>query len=110
MIDEKFYKFQKMKTVIKDLANFNIPASSNADIKKLPASRMMEYSQFIRIYQIQKALKSNDVMDVLTSCIVPYVDAVITENFQADVYKKAKKMIPQIRDLEIYRLKDIRTK
>lgn len=108
MIDEKFYKSQEMKTVIKDLTNFNIPASSNTDIKKLPAARMMEYSQFMRVYQIQKTLKPNDVMDVLISCIVPYVDAVITENFQADVYKKAKKIISQIRDLEIYRLRDIR--
>ena len=47
-------------------------------------------------------------MDVLISSIAPYVDAVITENFQADVYKKAKKLIPQIKELEIYRLKDIR--
>ena len=109
MIDEKFYKSQEMKTVIKDLTNFNIPASSNTDIKKLPAARMMEYSQFMRVYQIQKTLKPNDVMDVLISCIVPYVDAVITENFQADVYKKAKKIISQISDLEIYRLRDIRT-
>lgn len=36
------------------------------------------------------------------------IDAVITENFQADVYKKAKKLIPQIKELKIYRLKDIR--
>ncbi|WP_162307188.1 hypothetical protein [Schaedlerella arabinosiphila] len=49
-------------------------------------------------------------MDVLISSIAPYVDVVITENFQADVYKKAKKFIPQIKELEIYRLKDIRMK
>ena len=44
----------------------------------------------------------------LISSNEPYDDAVITENFQADVYKKAKKLIPQIKELEIYRLKDIR--
>ena len=69
---------------------------------------MMEYSQFLRIFKTQKTIKSNDVMDVLISSIAPYVDAVITENFQADVYKKAKKLIPQIKELEIFRLKDIR--
>ena len=69
---------------------------------------MMEYSQFFRIFKTQKNIKPNDVMDVLISSIAPYVDAVITENFQADVYKKAKKLIPQIKELEIYRLKDIR--
>lgn len=73
---------------------------------------MMEYSQFLRIFKTQKTIKPNDVMDVLISSIAPYVDAVIiiTENFQAGVYKKAKKFIPQIKELEIYRLKDIRMK
>ena len=108
MIDDKLYKFHEAQTVIKDLVNFGIPVTSNIDTSKLPASRMMEYSQFLRIFKTQKTIKSNDVMDVLISSIAPYVDAVITENFQADVYKKAKKLIPQIKELEIFRLKDIR--
>ena len=108
MIDDKYYKFHEAETVIKDLINFDIPVTSNINISKLPASRMMEYSQFLRIFKTQKTIKPNDVMDVLISSIAPYVDAVITENFQADVYKKAKKLIPQIKELEIYRLKDIR--
>lgn len=108
MIDDKFYKFHEAQTVIKDLVNFGIPVTSNIDTSKLPASRMMEYSQFLRILKTQKTIKPNDVMDVLISSIAPYVDAVITENFQADVYKKAKKLIPQIKELEIFRLKDIR--
>lgn len=108
MIDDKYYKFHEAETVIKDLINFDIPVTSNINISKLPASRMMEYSQFLRIFKTQKTIKPNDVMDVLISSIAPYVDAVITENFQADVYKKAKKLIPQIKELEIYRLRDIR--
>lgn len=108
MIDEKFYRSQENETVLKDLRNFGIAVTPNTDISKLPASRMMEYSQFIRIYQTEKQIKPNDVMDVQISCIVPYVDAVITENFQADVYKKAKRLIPQMKELEIYTLKDIR--
>lgn len=108
MIDDKFYKFHEAETVIKDLVNFGIPVTHNIDISKLPASRMMEYSQFLRIFKTQKIIKPNDVMDVLISSIAPYVDAVITENFQADVYKKAKKLIPQIKELEIFRLRDIR--
>lgn len=38
------------------------------------------------------------------------LDAIITEGFQANVYKKAKNHIPEIRDLETYTLKDIVTK
>jgi len=48
-------------------------------------------------------------MDITISCIVPYLDAIITEGFQADVYKKAKRFIPQLSNLEIYTLKDIRS-
>lgn len=47
-------------------------------------------------------------MDITISGIVPYLNAVITENYQANVYKKAKSFIPQMQSLEIYTLKDIR--
>ena len=40
--------------------------------------------------------------------LIPYLNAVITENYQANVYKKAKSFIPQMQSLEIYTLKDIR--
>lgn len=108
MINEKFYRTQEKDTIIKDLTNYGIKVPLDIEIFKLPASRMMEFSQFVRIYQTRKKIKPNDVMDIQISCIVPYVNAVITENFQADVYKKAKHFIPQLENLEIYTLKDIR--
>lgn len=108
MINEKFYRTQEKDTIIKDLMNYGISVPLGVEIFHLPASRMMEFSQFVRIYQTRKHIKPNDVMDIQISCIVPYVDAVITENFQADVYKKAKHFIPQLEELEIYTLKDIR--
>lgn len=108
MIDGKFYRTQEKATIIKDLKNYGIEISPEIDISRLPASRIMEYSQFTRIYQTHKSIKANDVMDIQISCIVPYVDAVITENFQADIYKKAKSIIPQLKKLEIYTLRDIR--
>jgi len=49
-------------------------------------------------------------MDVEISGAIPYVDAVITEGFQSDVLNKAKRFIHQIRELEIYTLKDIRVR
>lgn len=108
MINENFYKTQEKATIIKDLKNYGISIPLESEIFYLPASRMMEFSQFVRIYQTRKHIKPNDVMDIQISCIVPYVNAVVTENFQADVYKKAKRFIPQLKDLEIYTLKDIR--
>ena len=37
-------------------------------------------------------------MDIQISCIVPYVNAVVTENFQADVYKQAKRFVSHLYD------------
>ena len=47
-------------------------------------------------------------MDTIISAIIPYMDAVITENYQANVYKTAKSFISEMKPLEIYTLKDIR--
>lgn len=108
MIDEKFYVTQEREIIIKDLKNWDITPKETVDITALPSLRIMEFSQFNRIHMTNKKVLPNDVMDIKISCIIPYVDAVVTENFQADVYKKARKLIPQINQLEIYTLRDIR--
>lgn len=108
MIDEKYYRFVEKETIIKDLINWGIEPNRDIDLEKFPSIRIMEYSQFNRIHCTKKTIKPNDVMDITISGIVPYLNAVITENYQANVYKKAKSFIPQMQSLEIYTLKDIR--
>jgi hypothetical protein len=56
------------------------------NFEKFPALRIMSYSQFMRVHFTQKEIKPNDVMDVLISSAVPYVDTVLTENYQVDIY------------------------
>lgn len=108
MIDIKFFKFQEENTILKDLKNWGISISPNINYKKFPAARIMAFSQFNRVHLTKKTIKPNDVMDTIISAIVPYVDAVVTENYQANVYKTAKSFIPEMKPLEIYTLKDIR--
>ncbi|MDP4145702.1 MAG: hypothetical protein Q8936_14650 [Bacillota bacterium] len=108
IIDEKFYKMRERETIIKDLKNWGIMPQKTIDITALHSLRVMEYSQFNRIYMTNKKVFPNDVMDIRISCIIPYMDAVITERFQANIYKKARKLIPKLNQLEIYTLKDIR--
>lgn len=110
IIDDKFYKAQEKEMIIKDIRNQGIKPIDNIDITLLPSMRIMAYSQFNRVHMTKKDIVANDVMDVKISCIIPYIDAVITENFQADVYKKARKLIPQLKKLEVFTLKDIRSK
>ena len=108
MIDIKFFKFQEESTILKDLKNWGISISPSISYKKFPAARIMAFSQFNRVHLTKKIIKPNDVMDTSISAIVPHVDAVVTEKYQANVYKTAKSFIPEMKPLEIYTLKDIR--
>ena len=100
LYDRIYFEHEK-KTILKDIINWGINTGNRINIEKFPALRIMAYSQYSRVHKTGKAIKPNDVMDVLISSAVPYVDAVMTENFQADVYKKAKKHIKQLKDLEV---------
>lgn len=58
LINEKFYRTQEKDTIIKDLINYGISVPLDVEILHLPASRMMEFSQFVRIYQTRKHIKA----------------------------------------------------
>lgn len=100
----KYYFENEKEALIMDLKNHGIKISHDIDIKKLPGLRVMEFSHFMRVYNRKKPISANDVMDVKMSCFIPYVDAVITENYQAELYKNMKSFIRPIENLEIYRL------
>lgn len=101
------YRYDEEKIIRKDLNSWG-KRLGEFDINQLPALRIMSYSQFCRVHLTQKPIKPNDVMDITISSIIPYVDAVITEGFQADIYKKSKLFITQMKDVKILTLKDIR--
>lgn len=108
MINDKCYRNNEEATIIKDLRLQNIQVNNNSDYKKFPATRIMEYSQFNRVHMTKKNITANDVVDVQLSSIAPYIDAVITEKFQSNVYKKARSFITELKQLEIYTLKDLK--
>lgn len=93
VISEKEYMKNEQRALYKDLTNWGITPNIQMNFEKFPALRIMSYSQFMRVHFTQKEIKPNDVMDVLISSAVPYVDAVLTENYQVDIYLKAKKYI-----------------
>jgi hypothetical protein len=98
----KLYFKLERETIIKDLRVHGIDIINDLDIKRLPGIRAMEYSQFMKIYDRKKSINPNDVMDVKMSCFIPYVDAVITEVYQAELYKNMKSFIRQLKDIEIF--------
>ena len=105
---EEFYRFSEKDTIYRDLLKYGLNPAKEINLDSFPTLRIMEYSQYNRVYLTSKKIKPNDVMDIVICGIVPYLDAVVTENFQANVYKKAKNFIPQMKLLEIYTLKDLR--
>lgn len=103
---EEIHKQQEERVILSHLLQKGIDCN-NIDYRKFPAARTMLFSQVHRVHLTKKHLKNNDVMDVLISAYAPYVDTVITEAYQADVYKKAQKIIPELKSLEILTIRDI---
>jgi hypothetical protein len=80
------------------------------DVKKLPCLQVMLYNQYYRLFNSKRRPLSQDVTDVRIMACSPYVDAVVTERFQADLFTKLRNRIPGLKSLEIARLSDIRWK
>lgn len=105
-LNSKYYRGVEKETIIKDLKIHGIEVDEKIKISKMPGARIMEYSHFDRVHTTKRPIKPNDVMDVKISCIAPYVDAVITEKYQAEIYKKAKSFINDIKNLKIFKIND----
>ena len=100
------WRSQEKAVVVSFLDSCGIE-STNLDYMKFPAARTMLFSQTQRVHFTTKTLNQNDVMDICISAFAPYADTVITEAFQADVYRKAKNFIPQLRKVEILSIRDV---
>lgn len=109
IINDKFYLSQEQDMLLKDLHARSIPFSNALLVRQyFPSLRLIAYSHFSRVHLTSQKIRPSDIMDIEISGIIPYTDAVIIENFQANVLRKARSFIPQLKDLEIYTLKDIR--
>ncbi|MCK9198947.1 MAG: hypothetical protein M0P49_05030, partial [Bacilli bacterium] len=98
----QLYEKQKKNDYCEMLKNYN-----NHDSQNIPDSiKIQSFCRFEKIFKSNKEINKNDVYDVLISGILPYVDAIITETNQADLYKQLKKQVEGIRNLEIYKVGD----
>jgi hypothetical protein len=66
-----------------------------------PSVKMALYTVFYRFYAEQREPEEQDVFDILIGNIAPYLDGVITENFQAEIYRKVKNRDPFLYHLSI---------
>jgi hypothetical protein len=75
---------------------------------KFPSLQAMIYSQYYRIFDKNRKINLSDVTDVRIMATTPYVDVLITENFQAEVFKKFKAEVPLLKELRVVRVGDLR--
>jgi hypothetical protein len=78
------------------------------DSDKFPSLQVILYSQYYRIFDKNRKINPSDVTDVRIMAATPYVDVVITENYQAEVFKKFKAKVPLLTELRVVRVGDLR--
>jgi hypothetical protein len=78
------------------------------DLRKFPSLQAMLYSQYYRIFDTNRNFTYSDVTDVRIMAASPYVDVVITENYQAELFKKFKAKVPLLRKLRVVRVGDLK--
>jgi hypothetical protein len=74
-----------------------------------PSVRMTCWTIFFRLYLAHRKPEVQDVFDALIATPTPYVDAVVTENFQADIYGQVKRFEPRLKPIDVYTLRDLRS-
>src|SRR6266511_1917668 len=79
------------------------------DVDAFPTLKAMTYTVFHKFYADRNRKPSDsDAFDVLIAALLPYVEAVITENHQAEVLRKTKRRDDFLSDLQVFTLRDFR--
>lgn len=87
-----------------DFVKANI--ANSTDLPELPSLQTMLYSQYYRIFDEHWKPNNQEATDVYISACAPYVDIVITEKFQSEIYRKISKIIANMPTIK--KIKDIR--
>lgn len=114
---EKYVNEAAYQTIIKldidldsDFIRKIVENQESIDISKFPSVLLMLYSQYYRLYDPGWKSAPQEVTDVEIMSAVPYMDVVITENFQAEILRKTKNRtkLLDLESLQILTLRDIR--
>ena len=70
------------------------------DVSRFPALQVMLYSQYYRLWDPNWNRRSQEVTDIRIMAAAPYVDVVITERCQNEIFKKIRTRVPELREVE----------
>lgn len=75
---------------------------------RFPSMQIMLYSQYFRIFDPTWKANDQEATDVCITACAPYVDAIVTEKFQAEIYKKVQRKVDGLNEASFAKLRDIR--
>jgi hypothetical protein len=91
------------------LVERELAAGREVDLAAFPSLKAMTYTVFHKFYADRNRKPSDsDAFDVFTASALPYVEAFITENHQAEVIRKTKRRDRFLEGLEVLTLRDFR--
>lgn len=74
----------------------------------LPSLATMLYSQYWRFWDPSWEPAAGEVRDIQIMAVAPHMDVVVTEKRQAEIFRKTRKAVLGLDDLEVLRLRDLR--
>jgi hypothetical protein len=79
------------------------------NVDAFPSLKATGYTVFHKFYSDRTRKPTpSDAFDIIISAATPYVDAVVTENHQAEVLRKTMRQDDFVGDLSVFTLKDFR--
>lgn len=73
-----------------------------------PSIKMALYTVFFRFYAESREPQIQDVFDISINNIVPYLDLVVTEKFQAEIFRKIQRIDNFISHIDIHTINYLR--
>ncbi len=91
---------QTLISLFPDWTRSLIERNEVPDVSRFPALQVMLYSQYYRLWDLNWKPRPQEVTDIRIMTAAPYVDVVITEGFQNEVFKKIRTRVPALREVD----------
>lgn len=99
--------FQQIAIRALDFAQKIVQQGESVMVDSFPSIKMTGFVVFYKFYSDQRRPIESDTFDIIIASVLPYVDTVITEKHQADIFKKILQQDKFLENVEVFRLKDL---
>lgn len=101
--------FSQIAMRARDFAEKMSANAKEVDVDAFPSVKATTFTVFYKFYTDKTRRPSDsDAYDIIISSATPYVEAIVTENHQAEVLRKTMKQDAFLGDLNVFTLRDFR--